>query len=70
MMPFEFLPMILAGIFFLILGYVSWLKYREHLHAHRHDHEWRSHHIVSVRKIRKRSRTHSKRGSDSRSKRR
>jgi hypothetical protein len=60
-MPFEFLLGVLAGLFFLVLAYVIWLKYHEHLHLHRHDHDWRAHnhHLVSVRKIRKRERAKS-----------
>jgi hypothetical protein len=59
-MLFEFLLIALAGSFFFVLGYVAWLKYHEHLHLHRHGHDWREHHIVSVRKIRKKQRAKSK----------
>jgi hypothetical protein len=69
-MPFEFLLMALAGMFFLVLAYVAWLKFREHLHAHRHEHDARPHHVVWVRKYRPKSRTGSSDGTTSRSRRR
>jgi hypothetical protein len=50
-MRLEYLSIILGGIFFLVIAYVAWLKFREHLHAHRDTHDSRSHHVVSVRKI-------------------
>jgi hypothetical protein len=52
------LPILLAGLFFLVIGYVGWLKFYKHLvaHRHEHEHEQRSHHLVAVRKIRARER--------------
>lgn len=56
-MPIEYLLPILAGLFFLVLGYVAWLKFHEHLHLHRHDHESRQHHhLAYVRRFRRRRR--------------
>jgi len=50
MMPFEIMPIILALGFFLIWGFIGWLKFIEHLHAVRQtEHEARSH-IIFVRK--------------------
>jgi hypothetical protein len=51
MLPFSYLPLILVVLFFLIWGFIAWLKFREHLHlALHHEQEARSH-IVSVRKL-------------------
>jgi hypothetical protein len=49
-LPFSILPIVLAGCFLLMWVLVAWLKFREHLHAARHEHEARSH-VVSVRKV-------------------
>jgi hypothetical protein len=50
MLPFDILPIVLALGFFLIWGFIAWLKFREHLHGVRQtEHEARSH-IVAVRK--------------------
>jgi hypothetical protein len=49
-LPFSLLPIVLAGFFVLIWAFIAWLKFREHLHATRHEHEARSH-VVSVRKV-------------------
>jgi hypothetical protein len=38
----------------LVLVGTAWMKIYEHLLAHRRDHEQRSHHLVEVRKIRRR----------------
>jgi hypothetical protein len=55
--PINYLLLTLAGIFTLVLGYVSWLKFHEHLHLHRHDHESRQHHhLAYVRRFRRRPR--------------
>lgn len=27
-----------GAVFLLILAFILWMKYREHLHAHRHEH--------------------------------
>jgi hypothetical protein len=55
-MPFEILPLVLAGVFCFVLAYVVWLKFHEHLHAHRREHASHPHHLVSVRKLRKKKR--------------
>jgi hypothetical protein len=49
-LPLSILPMVLAGGFLLIWILIAWLKFREHAHAARHEHEGRSH-VVSVRKV-------------------
>jgi hypothetical protein len=35
---------------------VVWLKYHEHLQAHRHDHDSQPHHLAYVRRFRRRKR--------------
>jgi hypothetical protein len=50
-LPFSILPIVLAGSFLLIWVLIAWLKFREHLHAARDEHEARRHHLVSVRKV-------------------
>jgi len=69
-MRLEYLSIILAGIFFLVVGYVAWLKFREHLHAHRDSQESRTHHVVSVRKIPPRHSEKRRKREESRSRRR
>jgi hypothetical protein len=64
-MPVEIFSIVLAIAFCLILAYVSWLKFHEHLHAHRNTNETRTHHMVSARhllkpgKLKKQRRTES-----------
>jgi hypothetical protein len=56
--PFEYLLLTLAGFFFLVLGYVAWLKFHEHLQMHRHDHDAKPHHhLAYVRRFRRRKRS-------------
>jgi hypothetical protein len=43
MLPFSILPIVLAVGFILVWALIGWLKYREHLHAHRREHEERGH---------------------------
>jgi hypothetical protein len=49
-LPFSILPLVLAGSFLSVWALIAWLKFREHLHSARHEHEARSH-VVSVRKV-------------------
>jgi hypothetical protein len=48
--PFSILPLVLAGSFLLVWAFIAWLKFREHVHHARGEHEARSH-VVSVRKV-------------------
>jgi hypothetical protein len=49
-LPFTILPFVLAGGFLSMWAFIAWLKFREHLHTARDEHEARSH-VVSVRKV-------------------
>jgi hypothetical protein len=50
-LPLSILPLVLAGCFLLIWAFIGWLKFREHVHHARNEHEAHSH-VVSVRKVR------------------
>jgi len=43
MLPFSTLTAVLIIGFSLILSFVAWLKFREHLHAHRREREEHTH---------------------------
>ena len=49
-LPLSILPLVLAGGFLLIWAFIAWLKFREHVHHARNEHEAHSH-VVSVRKV-------------------
>jgi hypothetical protein len=49
-LPFSILPLVLAGCFLSVWALIAWLKFREHVHIARDEHEARSH-VVSVRKV-------------------
>jgi hypothetical protein len=56
-MPFWMLPIILVVAFALVVAFVSWMKFHEHLHILRHDD--RRSHLVAARKLRpRRARLH------------
>jgi hypothetical protein len=64
-MPVEIFSIVLAIAYFSVLAYVSWLKYHEHLHAHRDGNDTRTHHIVSARHFLRRSRPKKRRPRES-----
>jgi hypothetical protein len=49
-LPLSILPLVLACCFLSIWAFIAWLKFREHVHHTRDEHEARSH-VVSVRKV-------------------
>lgn len=70
-MPVEWLLRVLGGAFLLILCYVAWLKFYEHLHLHRNDSEPRHHHhLAAVRHFRTKRRKRAKETVDRRAARR
>jgi hypothetical protein len=48
LLPFEIMPFILGTSFLLIWAFIAWVKYRDHLVAHREREAHR--HIVAIRK--------------------
>jgi hypothetical protein len=49
-LPLSILPVVLAVTFVSIWVFIAWLKFREHVHHNRSEHETHSH-VVSVRKV-------------------